>query len=189
MLGLKNNENSLNFSKTKNLNFDIKIVLSKLIDYLCIHIKNQLTAGSDVVQVFDSWAGLLPVEELNTYCYEPNFKITEFCKEKKTPIICFPKGIKEKYLEFQDIVKPDGLNLDYDINPEWAKENLTKVVLQGGMHPQFLLKSVGEMNNEAKKYLDIFRDVPYIFNLGHGIVPETSPAQVEKLIEFIRNYK
>ena len=91
--------------------------------------------------------------------------------------------------EFCNIVKPDGVNLDYNLDPLWAKENLTNVTLQGGMNPQMLLKSDNEMYNEAKKYLEIFKDVPYIFNLGHGIVPETEPSKLEKLIQFIRKQK
>ena len=101
----------------------------------------------------------------------------------------FSKGDKKNYLNFQNIVKPDGLNLDYDIDPLWAKKNLTKVVLQGGMHPLTLLKPEEQMYSEAKRYLDIFKDVPYIFNLGHGIVPETNPDQLGKLIEFVKGCK
>ena len=71
----------------------------------------------------------------------------------------------------------------------WAKKNLNKVALQGGMHPQLLLKSEKEIYKEAAKYLDIFDKVPYIFNLGHGIIPETKPDKLEKLIKFIRRYK
>jgi len=78
------------------------------------------------------------------------------------------------------------MNLDYDIDPLWAKENLTKVALQGGMHPKTLLKSKEELYDEANKYLNIFKDVPYIFNLGHGIVPETNPDKVELLIKNVR---
>ena len=71
----------------------------------------------------------------------------------------------------------------------WAKQKLTNVTLQGGLNPQALLKPEEEMYNEAKKYLDTFKNVPYIFNLGHGLVPETKPDKVEKLIKFVRKYK
>jgi uroporphyrinogen decarboxylase len=87
------------------------------------------------------------------------------------------------------MIKPDGVNLDSDLDPIWAKENLRNVALQGGMSPQMLLKPDEEMYREAKKYLEIFKDVPYIFNLGHGIVPETNPDKLEKLIKFIRKQK
>ena len=87
------------------------------------------------------------------------------------------------------MVKPNGISLDYEVEPLWARKNLKNVALQGGMNPKFLLKTDDVIQKEAKKYLDIFKDVPYIFNLGHGLVPETDPNNLEKLIKFVRNYK
>ena len=115
-------------------------------------------------------------------------KIVDFCKEKKIPVICFPKGIKENYKEFNNIVKPDGINLDYDVDPIWARQNLSNVVLQGGLNPKVLLSNNQEILNSAKKYLDIFKGLPYIFNLGHGLLPETDPDKVSKLVKFYREY-
>jgi len=189
MMGLKKDKKEINLSKIKDNKSKVSIVLNKLNEYLCIHVENQINAGADTVQIFDSWAGLLTNTDLPDFCYTPNLKIVEFCKSKKIPVICFPKGIKENYIEFNNIVKPNGLNLDYEINPIWAKENLTNVVLQGGMDPKTLLKSEEEIYKEAKKYLDIFRDVPYIFNLGHGLVPETDPNKLGKLVKFVREHK
>ena len=114
-------------------------ILEKLIEYLCIHIDNQINAGADVVQIFDSWAGLVPITNLKYYCYTPNAKIVNFCK-KKIPNICFPRGIKEKYEDFNNLVKPDGINIDSEIDPEWAKKNLSNVVLQGGLDPKGFIK-------------------------------------------------
>ena len=143
---------------------------------------------ADVVQIFDSGAGLISPKDLPRFCFKPNLKIVEFCKEKKIPVICFPKGIKESYKEFNKIVKPDGINIDFDLNPKWAKQNLDNVVIQGGLNPSVLLASEKEMLNETKKYLDIFKETPYIFNLGHGLLPETDPDKVQKLINFYREY-
>ena len=189
MLNLKEDKNKINFTRIKKSKLDIKLILDNLNSFLCLHIENQINAGADVVQIINSWSGLIPEASLNEFCYKPNLAIAEFCRSKKIPIICFPKGIKDKYLDFYNIVKPDGLNLDYDINPRWAKENLKNVTLQGGMNPKMLLVSDEQMYSEAKKYLDIFKDVPYVFNLGHGIVPETNPNKLKKLIEFVRKYK
>ena len=103
-------------------------------------------------------------------------------------MICFQKGIKENYKEFNSVVKPDGINLDYDIKPDLIKKNLPNVVLQGGLDPKLLLASNEELLNSAKKYLDIFKGLPYIFNLGHGLLPETDPDKVAQLIKFYREY-
>ena len=188
MLGIKKNKLQIDYSKINNEKFKIHLILDKLIEFLCIHIKNQIEAGADVVQIFDSWAGLIPFKNLKEYCYKPNAKIVNFCKENRIPCICFPKGLKENYIEFNKIVKPDGLNIDYEIDPEWAKNKLSNVVLQGGLDPKLLLKSEKETLSSAEKYLNIFKNRPYIFNLGHGLLPETDPDRVEKLIKFYRNY-
>lgn len=189
MMGLKENKNQINLQKINEQHLNINKILEELVNYLCLHIENQINAGADLVQIFDSWAGLIPEPEIRKLCYEPNLKIVNFCKQKKIPVICFPKGIKERYLDFNEMVKPNGLSLDYDVDPIWAKEKLTDVALQGGMHPQILLKSDEEIFEEAKKYLNIFKDVPYVFNLGHGIVPETDPDKLGKLIKFVRENK
>ena len=163
-------------------------ILSILHEYLCLHIKNQINAGVEIVQIFDSWAGLLSESDLVKFCYRPNLKLVEYCKKMKTPVICFPKGIKEKYSDFNKFVKPDALNLDYDLDPHWCKDNLKNVVLQGGLNPKTLLKTEDEMFATATKYIEIFKDIPYIFNLGHGLLPETDPDRLSKLIKFYRNH-
>ena len=189
MLGAKDGKNKINFEKIKSKNFEVNVILDKLNDYLCVHIENQINAGADVVQIFDSWAGLLTKENLPNFCYIPNLKIVEFCKKNNIPVICFPKGIKERYKDFNDLVNPNGLNLDYEIDPSWAKLNLKNVVLQGGLDPKILLKSDNEIKECAKKYLNVFKNLPYIFNLGHGLLPETDPTKLGTLIKFYREHK
>ena len=188
MLGAKESKKKVDYKKIKTKEFEVNLILDKLNDYLCAHIENQVDAGADVIQIFDSWAGLILPEDLPNYCYIPNLKIVNFCKEKKIPVICFPKGLNKNYKEFNNIVKPDGISLDYEIDPLWVKQNLTNVVLQGGLDPKLLLSSEKEIFDGAKKYLDIFNDLPYIFNLGHGLLPETDPDKVSKLIKFYREY-
>ena len=188
MLNLKKNKNQVDLDKLQNLKFSFNKIVDELIKYLCIHIKNQIESGADVVQIFDSWAGLIPYKDIKEYCYIPNAKIAEYCKIEKIPHICFPKGIKEKYEDFNKFVKPDGLNIDPDLNPLWAKNKLNNVVIQGGLDPRILLKSENEIYEGATKYIQAFKDIPYVFNLGHGLLPETDPDKVGKLIKFYRNF-
>ncbi len=188
MIGAKLNKKEIDLKIIKEKKNDIEMILEKLIEYLCLHIENQVKAGADVIQIFDTWAGLIPTEDLFNFCYNPNQKIVNFCKEMKIPVICFPKGIKEKYKDFNNIVKPNGINIDYDVDPEWAKESLENTVIQGGLDPKVLLLSDNEIFNNVKKYLDVFEGLPYIFNLGHGILPQTNPEKVEKLVKFYREY-
>ena len=188
MLNLKNSNDNLVLSEFKKLNDQIQKILKKLEKFLCIHIQNQIEAGADVVQIFDSWAGIIPETHLKDLCFNTNFEIVDFCRSKKIPNICFPKGIRNKYNEFNKFVKPDGINIDNDIDPFWAKTNLKNVVIQGGLNPKILLDKEDKMIQAATKYIQTFKDMPYVFNLGHGLLPETDPDRVEKLIKFYRNY-
>ena len=185
----KKNKNKIDFKKLKNKKIEIELIIDKLNEYLCIHLENQIKAGADTVQIFDSWAGLIPDEKLYDYCYLPNKKLVDFCKENNFPVISFPKGIKKNYLTFAEIVNPNCLSLDYETDPVWAKENLKKFCLQGGMDPKVLFKSENEIFNEVDKYLNIFKGVPYIFNLGHGLLPQTSPDILNKVVERVNNFK
>ena len=189
MLNIKDDNNNINQQVLKNKKKEIKVILEGLNDFLKIHIKNQINAGSDVVQIFDSWASLIPPSNMMQYCYKPNLQIVKFCKSKKIPTICFPKGIKNNYSKFLDIVQPDGLSLDYDLDPLWASKNLNNVCLQGGMDPKIMLLDDKKIKEEAEKYLKIFKNLPYIFNLGHGLLPETEPEKVKKLVNFVKNYE
>ena len=189
MLGIKVNKNQINYEKLKSNELEANTIIDKLNDFLCLHIKNQIEAGAEVVQIFDSWAGLLSTKDLSNYCYKPNLKLVEFCKKNKIPVICFPRGIKENYKKFNQIVRPDGINLDYVIDPSWAKQNLKNVILQGGLDPKILLLTEEEIKSSASIYLNIFKDIPYIFNLGHGLLPETDPDKVHRLIKFYREHK
>ena len=188
MFGSIKNKKEIESNKSSFENLSVEKVIEKLIKYLCVHIKNQMDAGADVLQIFDSWAGLIPSHSVKNYCYLPNAKIVEFCKKNKIPSICFPKGLKEKYREFNNIVKPDGINIDPEIDPSWAKKELLNVVIQGGLDPKVLLKSDEQISRAATKYFNIFKDKPYVFNLGHGLLPETDPDKVDKLIKFYRNF-
>ena len=188
MIGAKSSKKEIDLNLINKKKKEISLILEKLINYLCLHIENQVKAGADVVQIFDSWAGLIPQEDLNNFCYVPNSKIVDFCKKKGIPVICFPKGIKENYKDFNNFVKPDGINIDYNVDPKWAKENLKNTVIQGGLDPKILLLSEEKIYSTARKYLDAFKGLPYVFNLGHGMLPETDPYKVDKLIKFYREY-
>ena len=188
MLDLKKADNSLNFDKYNKYKTEIYQILLELNNYLCVHIENQINAGADVVQIFDSWAGLIPEKDINNFCYIPNKRIVDFCKSKKIATICFPKGLKENYKAFNDLVKPDGINLDAELDPQWARDNLRDVVFQGGLDPKVLFKTDEDILEAATKYVKTFKDIPYVFNLGHGLLPETDPDKVKMLINFYRSF-
>ena len=189
MFDLKIGRNEIDIKKLIKNEKEIKITLEQINEYLCVHIIKQIEAGADVVQVFDSWAGLIPEDKLSDYCYEPNKKIVNFCKKNNIPVICFPKGIKENYMHFSQKVIPDSLSLDYEIDPLWAKNNLKNFCLQGGMDPKILFKQENEIFREVDRYLNTFKGLPYVFNLGHGLLPETNPDILQKVIERVNTFK
>ncbi|MDB0038754.1 uroporphyrinogen decarboxylase [Candidatus Pelagibacter sp.] len=171
------------FFKDKKL---IKNILSVLEKFLKIHIKNQIENGANVIQIFDSWAGLLEEKDLPYYIYSPTLSLVNFVKSLKIPVICFPREIKN-YKEYCEIVKPDAISIDYNINPKDVLKDI-QIPIQGGLDPKILLTDKETLKKKAIKYLDIFKDHPYIFNLGHGILPETNPEMVECLVSTVKNY-
>ncbi len=165
--------------------FLINRLLPIIDKFLKIHIKNQVEAGATIIQIFDSWAGLLE-KNIPEYIYIPTLSLVEYTKSLGVPVICFPRGIKD-YKNFCDIVKPSAVNIDYDIDPKDIVKNID-IPIQGGLDPKILLQDEDILEKETKKYLGIFKDHPYIFNLGHGILPETKIEMVEKLVKTVRSY-
>ena len=154
--------------------------------FLKIHIQNQIKNGAEIIQIFDSWAGLVDKKDLSNYIYNPTLPLVEYTKSLNTPVICFPRGIKD-YKSYCEIIKPDAICIDYEVDPIQIKKEI-KIPVQGGMDPKILLTDKENLKKEAKRYLDIFKDHPYIFNLGHGILPETSPDMMDYLVKLVKDY-
>ena len=183
------NKQSPKIKLKENFFKDLSIIgkTLKIIDkFLKIHIKNQINSGADIIQIFDSWAGLLEDKDYDFYIYNPTCSLVEFTKSLNVPVICFPRGIKN-YKKYCEIVKPDAICIDYEVDPIKIKKEI-KIPVQGGMDPKVLLTDKENLKREAIKYLDIFKDHPYIFNLGHGILPETDPSMMDYLIKTIKDY-
>ena len=171
-----------NFFKDENL---IKNILNILDRFIKLHIKNQVEAGATIIQIFDSWAGLVD-NDFEKYLYKPTLSLVEFTKSLGVPVICFPRNIKD-YKTYCEIIKPDAINIDYNINLDDVLKNL-KIPIQGGMNPEILLTDKKTLKIETKKYLDIFKSHPYIFNLGHGVLPDTDPNMVDYLVKMVKDY-
>ena len=185
MINLKSPKKGLkeNFFKDKDL---IKKILQIIDKFLKIHLKNQIENGADIIQIFDSWAGILEEKDYQSYIYEPTISLVNYVKSFKVPVICFPREIKN-YQKFCEIVKPDVVNIDYNVDPLVISKTI-KIPVQGGLDPKILLTDKETLKKEAVKYLDIFKDHPYIFNLGHGILPQTQPEMLEHLVKIVKNY-
>ena len=171
------------FFKDEFLINRLLIILEK---FLKLHIDQQIKNGANIIQIFDSWAGLLEEKDLPGYVYIPTLNLVDHVKSLNIPVICFPRGIKN-YKNYCDIVNPDGVNIDYNINPISICKEI-KIPIQGGLDPKVLLTDKENLKKETLKYLDIFKDHPYIFNLGHGVLPETNPDMVDYLVKMVKDY-
>ena len=168
-------------------NFLINRILLIIDKFLKIHIKHQIENGANIIQIFDSWAGLLDEKDLPNYIYTPTLNLVNYVKSLNIPVICFPREIKN-YKEFCDIVKPDVISIDYNVDLKKII-NGVKIPIQGGLDPKILLSDKETLKKEAIKYLEFFKNHPYIFNLGHGILPETNPEMVEYLVKIVKEFK
>ena len=164
----------------------IEQTLKIIVKFLKVHIKNQISNGAEIIQIFDSWAGLLEDKDFDFYIYNPTCSLVEFTKSLNVPVICFPRGIKD-YKKYCEIVKPDAICIDYEVDPIKIKKEID-IPVQGGMNPKILLTDRDNLKKETTKYLDIFKDHPYIFNLGHGVLPETDPNMMDYLVKIVKNY-
>ena len=174
---------------TPNFFIDKELInkLLKILDkFIKVHIKNQVNSGATIIQIFDSWAGLIK-NDFEKYLYSPTLSLVEYTKNLGVPVICFPRGISD-YKKFCQIVKPSMINIDYDTNPKTLIGKI-EVPIQGGLDPKVLLTDNENLKNEVTKYLELFKDHPYVFNLGHGILPETKIETVEELVKIVRNFK
>ena len=164
----------------------INEILSLLDKFIKIHIENQIKAGATIIQIFDSWAGLIQ-NDFDKFLYKPTLSLVNHVKNLGVPAICFPRGITD-YIKFTKIVKPSMINIDYNVDPVNLIKSLD-IPVQGGLDPKILLSDKENLKKQVKKYLNIFKDHPYVFNLGHGILPETEIDMVYELVETVRNYK
>ncbi len=183
----------LNRKSPKEVNFSvfpkdkyIDHILMKLDEFLKIHIEAQIKSGASIIQIFDSWAGLLPEKDLEYYVYKPIKSLVDFIRQKKTISICFPRNINS-YKKFVDNVNPDIISIDYNVDPSIIRDTIN-IPVQGGFDPKILLQNKEIVRNEVTKYLKTFDKKRYIFNLGHGVLPETNPDMVRYLVDEVRSY-
>ena len=166
-------------------------LLAKLIDSSEIYLNRQIEAGAEVIQIFDSWAGAVKGEYFETLVIEPTRELVGRLKKKypHVPIIGFPREAGEGYRDYVAKTGVDGLSIDQFVAPEYAKNLLQGLKpLQGNLDPALLVRGGKDMQEAAENILKTFGPL-HIFNLGHGVVPETPPEHVAELVKIVRNFK
>ena len=161
-------------------------IMVKLDEFLKIHIEAQIKSGASIIQIFDSWAGLLPEKDLEHFVYKPIKSLVDFIRQKKVISICFPRNINN-YKKFVENVNPDIINIDYKVDPSIIRDTID-ITVQGGLDPKILLNNKDILRKEVTKYLKTFDKKRYIFNLGHGILPNTNPDMVKYLVDTVREF-
>jgi uroporphyrinogen decarboxylase len=155
------------------------------IDYLSM----QIEAGAEVVKIFDSWAGSLPIDAFQKYSVEPARRITSALKAKhpNTPIIGFPREAGEGYIGFAKATGVDCVALDNSVTPEWAVKNVqVDGCVQGNPKSSHMVTGGQNLVDETRAIVKAFSGGPHIFNLGHGITPDADPDNVQRMIDAVR---
>ncbi len=152
------------------------------------YVSKQVDAGAEVIQFFDSWSGVCSAAEFDAWVVAPTRRLVSALKKRypHLPIIGFPRLAGIGYQRYVMQTGIDAVGLDVQITPKWAKSHLSQhVVLQGNLDPILLASDAKGAVDEAKRLVDAYADTPFIFNLGHGFIPETPVSHVEKLVEFL----
>lgn len=166
----------------------IEILVSVTAEYLIA----QIEAGAETLQLFDTWAGVLPESEFRRWCLLPVQQIVERVRavHKQVPIIGFPRGIGPLYLDFCRETGIDAVSIDTAMPLNWARAHLQPhVTVQGNLDPMLLVAGGAAMRDAVLRILETFGDRRFIFNLGHGIVPQTPPRHVAELVSLIRDWR
>ncbi len=187
---------SRDFVNTKIFAYKNPEQFQKLIDIVTnatIHyLKKQIEAGVEAVKIFDSWAGMADEYLFEKYVIRPTKKICYSLKKEypNVPIIGFPRGACVNNIDYVRETDINVLAIDQSLPVKFAKENLSnKVILQGNMDPALLMAGGDMMEKSVKYILDSFSDNPFIFNLGHGIIKETNPDNVARIVNLVHSYE
>jgi uroporphyrinogen decarboxylase len=163
----------------------IDAIVTMTVDYL----DRQIVAGVDAVQLFDSWAGSLSPAQYEKWVIAPTAQIVTKLKERHpgTPIIGFPKGSGGKLGAYAAETGVDAIGIDETVDPVWANNILPKnMPVQGNLDPLALIAGGTVLDDGIDRILAAFDDRPHIFNLGHGILPDTPISHVEHLLKRVR---
>jgi uroporphyrinogen decarboxylase len=164
-------------------------LIDKLVDASASYLIRQLQAGVDAVQIFDTWAGVLPAEELARWCIGPTQRIIMKVRSHVpgAKVIGFPRGIGAGLLRYVEDVPIDAVGLDWTADLAFVRDQIQwRVPVQGNLDPLALLAGGAALDRGIDNILEAFSERPFIFNLGHGILPQTPIAHVEQMLERVR---
>ncbi|MCX7304247.1 MAG: uroporphyrinogen decarboxylase [Hyphomicrobiales bacterium] len=168
---------------------DMGRLVAKLADYSAEYLIRQISAGADVVQIFDSWSGVLDEASFEAFCVRPVARIVNAVRaaHPNVPIIGFPKGAGALYDTFRQKTGVDALGLDWTVPLSQAKRLQGGGVVQGNLDPMRLVAGGSALDDGVDAIMAALGSGPLVFNLGHGITPETPISHVERMIHRVRS--
>jgi uroporphyrinogen decarboxylase len=167
-------------------------IIDVLVENSIPYLVSQLKAGADAVQIFDTWAGVLPPREFARWSIEPTRRIVEGVRRQipGAKIIGFPRGAGAQLPSYVDATDVDGVSIDWAAEPSLIRERVqSRVAVQGNLDPLALIAGGAALDRAVDDVLENYASGRLIFNLGHGILPETPIAHVEQMIKRVRAYK
>ena len=153
------------------------------------YLSAQVTAGAEVIKLFDSWAGSLKGQDFTDFATRPAARIIAALKSRHPglPIIAFPREAGEGYIGFAAATGADCVAIDNSVSPEWAAEHVQSGgCVQGNMSPTHMVTGGADLDAATRRVVQAFRNGPHIFNLGHGITPDANPDNVQRTIDVVR---
>ena len=165
------------------------VLIDRLVDVSAAYLIRQLQSGVDAVQIFDTWAGILPVDELARWCLEPTRRIIVKVRAAVpgAKIIGFPRGVGCGLLRYVEEVPVDAVGLDWTVDPIFARDEVQwRMPVQGNLDPLVLAAGGSALDQAVDRIMTAFSGRPFIFNLGHGILPQTPIANVERMLARVR---
>jgi len=169
-----------------------QVLIDLLVDVTGDYLEAQVAAGAEVLQLFDTWAGSLPARQFRRFCLEPVKRLRARLKKScpDIPVIAFPKGAGAGYETYFRETGVDAVSFDTSVDPVWAADRLQPLgAVQGNLDPLLLVAGGSEMDRAIDHLLETLGSGPFIFNLGHGIVPQTPPEHVGQLVDRVRGKK
>lgn len=164
-------------------------LIDRLVEASIDYLSGQIDAGVEVVQIFDSWAGVLPAHEFERWSAEPIKRIVAGVKARhsQAPVIAFVRGADAQLPQLTQTLGAEAYGIDTALDPTWAVAQTARgIALQGNLDPLALVAGGEALDREIDSILDAFKGRPHIFNLGHGILPQTPIEHVERLIARVR---
>lgn len=164
-------------------------LIDKLVEASTSYLIRQFAAGVDAVQIFDTWAGILPDDEFRRWCIEPSARIVAAVRAHvpDAAIIGFPRGAATGLARYLDAVAVNAVGIDWTVELGFARDRIqSRKPLQGNLDPLALSIGGAALDRSIDAILEAFSRGPFIFNLGHGVLPDTPIAHVERLIARVR---